>query len=75
MKKIKTVIEVFILALVLIIALWLGAFLLRDKSELFCEMSFGEYRLIPSGRGATIPEIDASYRVCIKSKLIKFLGY
>jgi len=52
--KIGTILEIIIFTIVVIIVLWLGAFLLRDKSEFFCKMSFGEYGFVPGGRVPTV---------------------
>ncbi len=73
-KRTKTIIEVIILTIVLIIALWVGAFLLRDKSELFCKMSFGEYRIIPTGGPPTVPMNDPSSRACLGTFIVDIFG-
>ncbi len=71
-KRTKTIIEVIILTIVLVILLWVGAFLLRDKSELFCKMSFGEYSPIPSDGAPTIHMV--SKKACIRSSIISFFN-
>ena len=58
MNKIKKISEVILLSLIIIIALWLGAFLLRDKSELFCKMSLGELRTFNLSNTPSLSKID-----------------
>jgi len=70
MKKIKLILESFLLAIIIIIALWLGAFLLRDKGELFCKLSFGEYRKIPTAHIITTGSIPFE-NVCTGSFVFK----
>lgn len=66
----KKALEIVALVFVLAIALWLGAFLLRDKSEFFCQMSFGEYRIIPEGGPPRVPEGYRATRKCLDSFIV-----
>lgn len=61
MKNTKKVIEIIILSLLAIVLLWLGAFLLRDKNELFCKMSFGKYTGLPATYATTVGSIKFNY--------------
>ena len=69
MKKIKIILEAIVFTVIVTIVLWLGAFLLRDKSEFFCKLSFGEYRTIFANitTGDSIPHKD----VCTSSPIFK----
>ena len=72
-KRTKTIIEVIILTIVLIIALWVGAFLLRDKSEFFCKMSFGEYRTTSFSSVPTVGNVLYN-KACVGSLIVDIFG-
>lgn len=57
----KKIIEIIVLTIIIIITLWLGAFLLRDKSEFFCKVSFGEYIGNPASNIQTGGSIKFNY--------------
>ena len=68
MKKIKTIVEIIILLGIIVIALWFGAFLLKDKNEFFCKLSFGEYKVMPT-KGYHIEGYRSTHK-CVGSFIV-----